>query len=164
MGYLLYNLLLTPLSLPFLLFYSLRKGEDKRERLGRFPVLNGERVFWFHGASVGEVTVISSILQKVGSSLPDSILLLTSMTRTGKRRGVQLKSPMDNRTLHLLLPLDFLFSVRSALRRIKPHALILAESELWPNLLRETKSLRKYQEWRHPAQPCASGLPGSADE
>ena len=32
-------------------------------------------------------------------------------------------------------PLDFSWAVSAAMRRIRPHALVLAELELWPNLI-----------------------------
>ncbi len=36
-------------------------------------------------------------------------------------------------------PMDFTWAVRRAVRRIKPRMLVLAELELWPNLVREVK-------------------------
>ena len=33
-------------------------------------------------------------------------------------------------------PLDFSWAVRAAMRRIRPDVLVLAELELWPNLIR----------------------------
>jgi 3-deoxy-D-manno-octulosonic-acid transferase/tetraacyldisaccharide-1-P 4'-kinase len=63
------------------------------------------------------------------------------MTKTGKNRGIQLDKHPNQKLIHLLLPLDFLPCVRRGLRQANPHALIIAESEIWPNLLREAKRI-----------------------
>ena len=40
------------------------------------------------------------------------------------------------------MPLDFTWAVRRAMRRIRPDLLVLAELELWPNLIRAAKAFR----------------------
>jgi 3-deoxy-D-manno-octulosonic-acid transferase len=44
----------------------------------------------------------------------------------------------------VLLPLDFSWAVRRAMRRIRPGLLVLTELELWPNLILTVKHLRAH--------------------
>jgi 3-deoxy-D-manno-octulosonic-acid transferase len=55
------------------------------------------------------------------------------MTATGRATGAELYP----RALIAWLPYDYGFAMRRFLRRFQPRIAILAETELWPNLLRE---------------------------
>ncbi len=111
----------------------MRNRDGWRERFGDYPRLDGE-VLWIHAASVGEVTAVSSLISKLRKECPSYTLFITTFTRTGKLRARQLYGEKV-----LYAPLDFPFCVRRALSKVRPEALILVESELWPNLVTMSK-------------------------
>jgi 3-deoxy-D-manno-octulosonic-acid transferase len=116
-----------------------RYREGLRQRLGAVPArlveaVQGKCVVWVHAVSVGEVLAASQLVGELEASLGDGFrVVISTTTRTGQalareRFGVE-------RVFYM--PLDFAFSVRAYLRAIKPTALILMESELWPRMLHE---------------------------
>ncbi|MEC8591678.1 MAG: 3-deoxy-D-manno-octulosonic acid transferase [Planctomycetota bacterium] len=90
---------------------------------------------WFHAVSVGEVNLLTQIVHQWQQRHPDWDVAITSTTRTGFALAKQ-------RFPGLLVdyyPLDFSWAVRRAMRRIRPHLLVMAELELWPNFIGEAK-------------------------
>ena len=148
--FIIYNTVLTVLLLflwPFLLWYMYqRQGslEGVGERLGwgwpRFglPGLDSRRPVWFHGASVGEVQMLVPLVRAWQEDYPGSNLLVTTMTLTGRQTARQV-FPEAQVTL---LPLDLPFLWPLFFRHFRPAALIVAETELWPNLLNFVKRRR----------------------
>ena len=116
----------------------LRGGSEAelRERLGRFEPLSGHPV-WIQAASVGEAgiaaTVASGLLREE-TALP---VLVTTTTRTGRAAA---ERALPAGVARRYFPLDFPSSVRRALDAVVPRALILVETELWPNLLMEASA------------------------
>ena len=86
---------------------------------------------WFHAVSVGEVLAISGLVRAVEENLAGYTIVVSTTTRTGQILAMERFGA--GRCFYF--PLDFPWSVASALRRLQPCLLILAESELWPNLL-----------------------------
>ncbi|MEA3334216.1 MAG: glycosyltransferase N-terminal domain-containing protein, partial [Pseudomonadota bacterium] len=93
------------------------------------------RTSWFHGASVGEVQMLVPLIQTWCKRYPGTGLLLTTMTLTGRQTAKRLFP--DARVV--LLPLDLPGLWPLFFRRFRPKCLIIAETELWPNLLHYTK-------------------------
>ncbi len=129
------------MSLPALpLFYLLGKRfhEGLTERLGFYPKakfgpLAGTRPVWIHAASVGEVRAASHLARELKRRCPGRRIVVSTFTATGNRSARE----MGFADLVLFLPLDLLWIVRRALARIDPAVLIIIETEIWPNLLRE---------------------------
>lgn len=137
---LLYNLLLTILLIvgwPYLLVKYLKNEDGWRERLGGHPRSEG-RTLWIHACSVGEVNAVSPLVDRIRERCPWYDLLITTFTRTGKLRARQL---YGDRVFYA--PLDFSPCVSRSLSRIRPEALILVESELWPNFITMTRKQRR---------------------
>lgn len=116
-----------------------RYREGLRQRLGSVPAqllaaVEGERVVWVHAVSVGEVLAASRLVGELESTLGEgwrvviSTTTLTGQALARERFGVE-------RVFYM--PLDFAFAVRAYLATLKPVALILMESELWPRMLHE---------------------------
>lgn len=138
-----YNLLLCPLLLlfwPLLLWYMHRRQGSLvglRERLGHaWPQMqheagNQNRITWFHGASVGEIQMLVPLIRAWQNRYPESRLLLTAMTLTGRQTARRLFPE----AVVVLLPLDLPGMWALFFRHFKPDCLIVAETELWPNLL-----------------------------
>ncbi|MBD3347582.1 MAG: 3-deoxy-D-manno-octulosonic acid transferase [Candidatus Eisenbacteria bacterium] len=117
-------------ALPWLGWKRLRGGSEWRERFGELPDCKGG--LWVHAASVGEVAAASPLVRAL-SELGER-LLLTALTPTGRRSAGRLKGP-EVSVAHP--PLDLPPFVGRALESVSPRALLVVETELWPNLLSE---------------------------
>ncbi|HEV8335550.1 MAG TPA: 3-deoxy-D-manno-octulosonic acid transferase [Candidatus Polarisedimenticolia bacterium] len=130
-------------SLPFLLVFSLRDADLRRhwgERLGGLPLFPpGRRPLWVHAASVGEVVAGRRILQELEEISPGIPILLSSTTPAGRRHAAK---SVDAGSRAAFFPLDLGFVMRRSLGRLRPRALVLIETEIWPNLLRECRRAR----------------------
>lgn len=132
---LLYVLVIAAAS-PWLLWAALRKGKYRdgyREKLfGLVPRREGsEPCVWLHAVSVGEVNLLGVILRELGDRRPGWKVVVSSTTHTGLE--LARKKYPDVTTFYC--PLDFSWAVRAAVRRVRPSLLVLAELELWPNLI-----------------------------
>lgn len=104
----------------------------RRERLG-FITVEGDRPrLWLHAASVGEVVTAAPLIRSLLDDHPDHDLIVTTMTATGAER---VRQTFGERVSHHFLPLDFPISARRFIARLKPRLAVIAETELWPNLL-----------------------------
>jgi 3-deoxy-D-manno-octulosonic-acid transferase len=136
----LYVLLLIASS-PWLIYQGLRKGKYREgfaaKFLGRVPERSGNApCLWLHAVSVGEVNLLAPLLAEIAQRRPDWDCVISTTTMTGYALAKKKYAP---RTV-FYCPLDFSWAVRAAMRRIRPDALVLAELELWPNLIRAAKS------------------------
>ncbi|ATP07350.1 3-deoxy-D-manno-octulosonic acid transferase [Aeromonas salmonicida] len=138
MGYrLLYNLLIhLGLPLALLALYKPKKGKPGfgarwAEHLGRTPASGQEAPLWIHAVSVGETLAISPFIRALKAERPDLPILLTTTTRTGAEQAARL----GDLVVHRYAPLDYPWAVAAFLKRIKPRALWVMETELWPNWL-----------------------------
>jgi 3-deoxy-D-manno-octulosonic-acid transferase len=140
-------------------------GAGWSERLGRTPPVSRGAV-WLHAASVGEVAAVTPLARALASR--EHGVLLTAVTATG--RNVAARS-LESLTVSLA-PLDFVPAVRRVLGAVSPRALLLTETELWPNTVYECsqagvpvgmvngrlseKSLRRYSMAGSPVKDVAS--------
>lgn len=138
MGYrLLYNLLIhLGLPLALLALYKPKKGKPGfgarwAEHLGRTPASGQEAPLWIHAVSVGETLAISPFIRELKAERPDLPILLTTTTRTGAEQAAKL----GDLVVHRYAPLDYPWAVAAFLKCIKPRALWVMETELWPNWL-----------------------------
>ncbi|MGM8850570.1 lipid IV(A) 3-deoxy-D-manno-octulosonic acid transferase [Salinicola halophyticus] len=104
----------------------------RRERLGLIGVSGDRPRLWLHAASVGEVVTATPLIRALLDDHPDHDLVVTTMTATGAER---VRQTFGDRVSHHFLPLDFPGSARRFITRLKPRLAIIAETELWPNLL-----------------------------
>ncbi len=106
------------------------------ERMGHTtaPRPNGQ-LLWFHAASVGESLSVLSLIRHMGQENPALSFLITSGTATSAQLLARRRPP---RCQHQFAPLDSRSAVRRFLAHWRPDAAIFVESELWPNMLRET--------------------------
>ena len=136
----LYLLALFLLS-PWLLWRRVRTGRYRAgvaaKLLGRVSVENPQRkpVAWFHGVSVGEIHLLSTVVAAFRKRHPDWLIVVSSTTDTGLAEA-------RNRFADLpviVWPFDFTWAVRRAMAAVNPPLLVLAEGELWPNAVRAAK-------------------------
>ena len=139
--YIAYSLLLAAallLSLPWWLIQMLRHGKYRagiKERLGVVPGRLRQSVqpggIWIHAVSVGEVLAISNLVKELETAYPGIAIYVSTTTLTGQ----QLARTRFGAHRCFFLPMDFVFSVSAYLNMLRPKLLVLAETELWPNLL-----------------------------
>jgi len=139
MLYRFYNILLTFLLVlagPYFFFRSLIQEQFRKaltERIGFFQSPSFKRPIWIHAASVGEVFCSLPLLKKIKKEFPHSEIVLTTMTSTGNGAAKTRAAEADR---ILFLPIDHPLVLRRFIEKIQPGLLLIAETELWPNLLR----------------------------
>jgi 3-deoxy-D-manno-octulosonic-acid transferase len=139
MIFLIYNILLTFLllfSTPYFLLRSLVQKRFRKEfiqRMGCFSYLSVKRPIWVHAASVGEVFCSIPLIKRIKGAFPHFEIVLTTMTRTGNEAA---KTHIPEADGVLFFPIDHPLFLRRTIERIEPGLLLIAETELWPNLLR----------------------------
>ncbi|QDU96166.1 3-deoxy-D-manno-octulosonic acid transferase [Lignipirellula cremea] len=122
---------------PWLLYGAVFKGKYRQgwaqKLLGLAPDRRGQkRCLWLHAVSVGEVNLLGVMLKRLQQQFPGREIVISTTTQTGYDLAV--KKYAAHRVF--FCPLDFSWAVKTAVRRVQPEMLILAELELWPNLLR----------------------------
>jgi 3-deoxy-D-manno-octulosonic-acid transferase len=88
---------------------------------------------WIHAVSVGEVQVAGELMRALRTREPGLRFVFSTTSSTGWRMAEKQVGPQDTLIYN---PLDFPPCVRRALDAVRPRALILTESEIWPNLIR----------------------------
>jgi 3-deoxy-D-manno-octulosonic-acid transferase len=144
--YFVYSLLMglaALLLLPYWLIQGLRHGKylsNLSERLGfSFPSLSklpADRAgaIWIHAVSVGEVLSGVALAKSLKQACPKRPLIVSTTTMTGQALARQ-RLPFADAVIYF--PLDWAFSVRRALRAVQPALVVVLETEIWPNFLRE---------------------------
>ncbi len=100
--------------------------------LGLVPQRCGDRrCLWFHAVSVGEVKLLGPVIERLAQRSPDLEIVISSTTQSGRALAAELYP--DHLTFYS--PLDFSWAINRAFKRIRPVAIVLAELELWPNLI-----------------------------
>jgi 3-deoxy-D-manno-octulosonic-acid transferase len=155
---------------PVLFYRWLRAGKYREgwgeKLLGKAPLRIGDDpCLWFHAVSVGEVLLLRPLVREMARRRPNWEVVISTSTSTGL--AVARRVYPDLVTFYA--PLDFSWSTRRAIARIRPTVLALVELELWPNLIRaakrsgakvaiinarlSTRSYRGYRSLRGPLQP-----------
>ncbi|MEQ1604964.1 MAG: 3-deoxy-D-manno-octulosonic acid transferase [Pyrinomonadaceae bacterium] len=140
----LYSILLTLASivlLPQFVFDAIFKGKYAagfKQRLGFTPTLvsDGRKVVWLHCVSVGETNAARPLALKIKADFPDSRLIISTTTRTGQKLAKTAFA--DVAELVFYFPFDWKSTVRRSLKRLSPSVVLLMETELWFNFIRET--------------------------
>jgi 3-deoxy-D-manno-octulosonic-acid transferase len=138
---LLYQILLW-LALPFIPLRLLFRGLKERgywqhvgERFG-FDGQIAKQDVWIHAVSVGETRAAAPLVEKFLARNPAPKLLMTCMTPAGRATLEQL---FGGKVTVRYLPYDFAFAVRRFLRQAQPGMGVIMETELWPNLVHESR-------------------------
>src|ERR1019366_3594051 len=166
--YLLYSVALAlaaALALPFFLLQALRHGKywcTFRSRWGRIPSelagtegesggrlrldgagesggglrLDGAGAIWIHAVSVGEVLACPRLVAELRAKMPGRRIVVSTTTSTGQD-AARKRLAADG---FFYCPFDFAFAVRRVLAGLRPAMLVVAETELWPNLLHEARA------------------------
>jgi len=115
------------------------------ERFGRkFPlelvVVNTpdskEKSIWIHAVSVGEVLAVLPLAQRLKKKYPQRRLVVSTTTLTGQKLA---RERMQFADAIFFFPLDWRGPVRRAIAAASPSAVIIVETEIWPNFMRECR-------------------------
>ena len=132
---------------PYYAFRGRRRGEPLqtlRERLGILEAKTAPRplgnppksAVWVHAVSVGEVLAAQPLVDALKKHFPDRAVFVSTTTETGQRLARERLKCADG---IFYFPLDWIVAVRRALRTIRPSLVIVMETEIWPNFLREAR-------------------------
>jgi 3-deoxy-D-manno-octulosonic-acid transferase len=146
--YFIYSLLMGFAALllaPYWLVKGLRQGKylsNLGERLGlSFPSLEKLSVqrpgaIWIHAVSVGEALSGVTLARRLKEAYPDRPLIISTTTITGQQLARE-RMPFADAIIYF--PLDWMFCVRRAMKAVQPSLVLVLETELWPNFLREAR-------------------------
>ncbi|MGO2274331.1 lipid IV(A) 3-deoxy-D-manno-octulosonic acid transferase [Pseudoalteromonas nigrifaciens] len=98
---------------------------------------NNNKPLLVHCASVGEVLAATPLIKAVQKAHPKLNILITCNTPTGRE---QIITQFKNTVACCYLPMDFPFATARFLKRVKPQALCILETELWPNLMASSRN------------------------
>lgn len=152
-------------------------GRLWRERCGIFSeeLITEARTgswIWIHAVSVGEVLAVRELIQQLKLKLaPGAHILLTTVTPTGQKLAASLEGDAIR---VCYFPFDLTGCIRNFLNVFRPKCILLAETEIWPNLVLEAcrvgvpvgiinarlseKSLKRYQRFRFLFKPVFERL------
>jgi len=131
------------LLVPYWLVQGLRNGKylsNLGERLGfSFPALanlpaNSTGAIWIHAVSVGEALSGITLARRLKETYPHRPLIISTTTQTGQALARD-RMPFADAVIYF--PLDWAFCVRRALNAVRPSVVLVLETEIWPNFLRE---------------------------
>ena len=127
-------------ALPWIIWSALKRGKYREgfgeKLLGLVPRREGTRqCVWLHAVSVGEVNLLATILEEFQGRSPELEFVISTTTKAGYDLACQKYA--DQTVFYC--PLDLSWAVRTAMRRVRPSLLVLAELELWPNLIHAAK-------------------------
>lgn len=172
------------LALPFVLLRIYWRGRREPgyrqhipERLGFYPTTatTAQRL-WIHAVSVGETRAAEPLIRALMVAFPNSRILLTCMTPTGRETGAELfaNEIQAGKLIQSFLPYDTGFMMSRFIRHFRPALCVLMETEIWPNLIHQCanhqvplalvnarlseRSLRKGKKFRSIMEEAARGF------
>jgi len=114
-----------------------------RERLGRTREFSSEPhpSLLVHAVSVGEMAAARSLIAALKEEMSSVRFILSTGNREGRRAAEQLSKAYPEIETVCYLPWDRHAATRRWMQRIKPSAVIVIETEIWPNLFRSASEL-----------------------
>ncbi len=131
--------LLTPLFLLRLLWRGFKSPAYWRrwpERFGFSTPAFSEQPIWIHAVSVGEVRAAIPLIKSLQEKYASTPVLVTTTTPTG---SAQVKQALGEKVQHVYMPFDLPGAVKRFINKVKPRAVIIMETEIWPNLFHYCK-------------------------
>ncbi len=146
MLYLAYNVLLSLVAIvaaPLLVVRGLLKGQSWKGVPERFGVLphsfhqTTATSIWLHTVSVGEVLSCAQLVKALRRQFGEVPIFVSTSTPSGRRMAGEKLSPWVTGIFYS--PFDLPFALDRVFRTIRPRLVIVAETEIWPNLFRLAK-------------------------
>jgi 3-deoxy-D-manno-octulosonic-acid transferase len=149
--YALYSLL-TAAGMILLSPYFLLRGLVQRKYLSNIPERFGWRFpaelhkanssgsmdisIWIHAVSVGEVLAVLPLAQQLKKKFPERRFVVSTTTVTGQKLARE-RMPFADAVFYF--PLDWRGPIRRALAATRASAVVVVETEIWPNFLRQCR-------------------------
>ncbi len=131
------------ITAPYWLIQGLRHGKylsNLGERLG-FSVPGVARLpsdrpgaILIHAVSVGEVLAGVALAKRLKETYPQRPLVISTTTITGQQMA-QERMPFADAVVYF--PFDWATCVRKVMDAVRPAVIVVLETEIWPNFLRE---------------------------
>jgi len=113
-------------TLPILMLYI--KFTNQAQRL-TWGYKKYYQCLWIHAASMGEVNGIRQLIARLRRTYPNREIVITTMTKTGRKVARELADAA------YLAPLDLFPILLRGFRFLQPAAIIIAETEIWPGMI-----------------------------
>ncbi|HUA64928.1 MAG TPA: 3-deoxy-D-manno-octulosonic acid transferase [Alphaproteobacteria bacterium] len=146
----LYNIFFTiffVLSSPYY-FYRMAKrgnwGAGFWERFGSYDAnlkqaLTNRHILWVHAVSVGEVNLMVHFIRALEQRAPNLKFVVSTTTTTGM---YMLRQRLKPHISKIYYPIDHPSIVNRALATVHPDAIVLFETEIWPNFIWQAQKRR----------------------
>jgi 3-deoxy-D-manno-octulosonic-acid transferase len=143
--YLLYSLFLMTwgmLLIPVFLYRAWRHHKHLPglgQRLGRLPEslkFDGRSTLWFHACSVGEALSLQPLVQALHSRFPKAKFAFSTITQTGQLVAARNFAKYGSGNT-FYFPVDLASVVKRVLNWIRPAAIVIIDTEIWPNLIHQ---------------------------
>ena len=145
--YSLYSLLFgtwVVLMTPFFLYKAWRHQKylpALRQRLGRLPDTlksDGRPTIWIHSCSVGETLSVQPLAHALSRRFPETRFVFSTITKTGQAIA-QERFQKYGAGNTFYFPIDLAWIANRVLDWIQPSLLLTIDTEIWPNVLHETR-------------------------
>ncbi len=130
------------LSFPYFFIRGIIGRHGVLQRLGFFSKalqekLRGTHPVWIHASSVGEVKLIPILTETLKQRVPQLRFVITTTTKTGYQEANKIFQGKAEAIFYQ--PVDLSWVTKKVMRLVKPRALLLVETEFWPNLIKRAK-------------------------
>ncbi len=169
---------------PYFVLQGLRRGKyigSFRERMGYLPEslargLAGDTAIWVHAVSVGEVLASKPVVDGLRQRFPERPIFVSTTTATGQQLA---RDRIQSASGIFYFPFDWRAPVRRAFGTIRPALVVILETEIWPNFMREAeragvpvifvnsrisdRSIRRFRRFRRLIEPLFRRALGHAE-
>ena len=135
------TLIFYPLLILLIYFRKIMKKEDSirfKEKIffWNFNVSKEQnsKIIWFHAASIGELKSIIPLIDRLNNENENLAFLITTVTLSSGNLAKEIFKDKNN-VHHRFFPLDIKFLIEKFVLMWKPDAVIIVETEIWPNLI-----------------------------
>jgi 3-deoxy-D-manno-octulosonic-acid transferase len=107
-----------------------------KDRLGYPKIPQLRRSVWIHAVSVGEVKSVQGLIEKLRPAHPGQPIVVSTNTPAGQELARSTAGLADH---VIYFPLDLPGALKRTLDLVNPELVLIAETEIWPNFLRECR-------------------------
>ncbi|MDD3987447.1 MAG: 3-deoxy-D-manno-octulosonic acid transferase [Candidatus Omnitrophica bacterium] len=109
-------------------------------RFGVIPKgVDFSRPIWIHAVSVGEAVLMRGLIVRLRAAYPSKSFVISTVTPTGNKIAQSIAEKSDFVTY---LPFDLSFITSRVIKKVRPCVFIIAETEIWPNLISSLYDLK----------------------
>ncbi|HJQ70548.1 MAG TPA: 3-deoxy-D-manno-octulosonic acid transferase [Blastocatellia bacterium] len=146
--HLLYSLALLAVSLallPYFFYQAIRHGKyvsSLKHRLGSLPEStrgDGRPTVWVHTVSVGEFNAARPLIASLRKRMPGHRVVVSTTTMTGQQLARADCPRLFDAVFYF--PFDWAVVARRVIKHVAPDIVVILETELWPNFLRQCRKL-----------------------